>query len=106
MTQIDNVDALIIASSYLLGAAEENEEEYSIIKEEYCDQESVEVQLFEVVDKRHAVGGGGWASLTLSATADDADDAATIIFVAKHVGYYAKFMSKVREKEQPLCREL
>ncbi|KAH3690785.1 hypothetical protein DPMN_191986 [Dreissena polymorpha] len=57
----------------LLFRVEEKEDEYTKIKEEYCEQELLEVQLFEVVDKRQSVGGG-WAARTLSAAADDADD--------------------------------
>ncbi|KAH3690752.1 hypothetical protein DPMN_191952 [Dreissena polymorpha] len=57
----------------LLFRVEEKEDEYTKIKEEYCNQESLEVQLFEVVDKRHAVGGV-CAARTLSATGDDDDD--------------------------------
>ncbi|XP_052218511.1 uncharacterized protein LOC127836095 [Dreissena polymorpha] len=57
----------------LLFRVEGNEDDYSRIKHEVCKLESVEMQKFEVVDKRHFRGAVA-AAATLSATADEADD--------------------------------
>ncbi|XP_052229033.1 uncharacterized protein LOC127843215 [Dreissena polymorpha] len=57
----------------LLFRVEGNEDDYTRIKHEVCKLESVEMQKFEVVDKRHFRGAVA-AAATLSATADEADD--------------------------------
>ncbi|XP_052218471.1 uncharacterized protein LOC127836083 isoform X1 [Dreissena polymorpha] len=57
----------------LLFRVEGNEDDYTRIKHEVRKLESVEMQKFEVVDKRHFRGAVA-AAATLSATADEADD--------------------------------
>ncbi|XP_052218499.1 uncharacterized protein LOC127836088 [Dreissena polymorpha] len=57
----------------LLFRVEGKEDDYTRITHEVCKMESVEMQKFEVVDKRHFRGAVA-AAATLSATADEADD--------------------------------
>ncbi|KAH3796404.1 hypothetical protein DPMN_149972 [Dreissena polymorpha] len=56
----------------LLFRVEENEDEYTRIKQDFCELKSVNVQQFEIVNKKGTVRRA--AALTLSATADDDDD--------------------------------
>ncbi|KAH3748151.1 hypothetical protein DPMN_182588 [Dreissena polymorpha] len=56
----------------LLFRVAENEHDYTRIKQEYSELKSVDVQKFEVINKRGSVRGA--AAFTLSATADDDDD--------------------------------
>ncbi|XP_052222411.1 uncharacterized protein LOC127838614 isoform X1 [Dreissena polymorpha] len=56
----------------LLFRVEENDDEYMRIKQDFCELKSVNVQHFEIVNKKGTVRSA--AALTLSATADDCDD--------------------------------
>ncbi|KAH3796300.1 hypothetical protein DPMN_149869 [Dreissena polymorpha] len=55
----------------LLFRVEENDDEYTRIKQDFCELKSVNVQHFEIVNKKGTVRSA--ASLILSATADDCD---------------------------------
>ncbi|KAH3792523.1 hypothetical protein DPMN_146020 [Dreissena polymorpha] len=56
----------------LLFRVEENDDEYTRIKQDFCELKSVNVQHFEIVNKKGTVRKA--AALTLFATADDCDD--------------------------------
>ncbi|XP_052220035.1 uncharacterized protein LOC127837163 [Dreissena polymorpha] len=56
----------------LLIRMEENDDEYTRIKQNFCELKSVNVEQFEIVNKKGTVRRA--AALTLSATADDCDD--------------------------------
>ncbi|KAH3751281.1 hypothetical protein DPMN_185834 [Dreissena polymorpha] len=56
----------------LLFHMEENDDEHSRIKQDFCELKSVNVEQFEVVNKKGTARRA--AALTLSATADDGDD--------------------------------
>ncbi|KAH3792402.1 hypothetical protein DPMN_145898 [Dreissena polymorpha] len=56
----------------LLFRVEENDDEYTRIKQDFCELKSVDVQHFEIVNKKGTARRA--AALTLSATADDCDD--------------------------------
>ncbi|KAH3814342.1 hypothetical protein DPMN_142838 [Dreissena polymorpha] len=58
---------------------EGNEDEYTRIRHEVCELDSVEVQQFDFVDNRHYCGDVA-AAATLSSTADEADDDSINIF--------------------------
>ncbi|KAH3747708.1 hypothetical protein DPMN_182137 [Dreissena polymorpha] len=61
-----------IVQCKLVFRVEECEDEYTRIKQEYCESKSLNCQQFEVINKQGEVRGA--AALTLSATADDNDD--------------------------------
>ncbi|KAH3702098.1 hypothetical protein DPMN_077100 [Dreissena polymorpha] len=56
----------------MLFRVEENDDEYTKIKQDFCELKSVNVQHFEIVNKKGISRRA--AALTLSATADDGDD--------------------------------